>query len=228
LKASLKQAYFHYDRFMEKQGFTVVLLVCILIILLSALYTFHFREEWMEEAVLLPADVTAGGNQSAQSLKEAQELISSQERLQTLVPQKNILQFSQPVAGFLDRDFSMEEPQFFPQANYWRLHPGIDLQAEYGTPVQACADGKVLKVWEDNERGLCICIEHEMSYRSIYAGLSDASYVRAGDPVVRSQTIGHVGNGVLAESDASAHLHFEVWQDTTVMDPVELFLGIEK
>ena len=65
-------------------------------------------------------------------------------------------------------------------------------------------------------------------FKTVYAGLSDASYVQPGDPVSLGQTLGHVGNGVLAESDAQPHLHFEVWKGSTAVDPVELFLGLTK
>ena len=135
--------------------------------------------------------------------------------------------FSQPVNGFIDRDFSILEPQLFEAAHYWRVHPGIDLQADAGATVSACADGTVANVWEDHEMGLCIRIDHAYGYHTVYAGLSDASYVRRGDPVKSGQTIGHVGNGVLAESDALPHLHFEVRKGQTPIDPVELFLGLE-
>ena len=82
-------------------------------------------------------------------------------------------------------------------------------------------------VWQDQELGLCIRIAHEHGYESVYAGLSDASYVRRGDPVREGQTIGHTGNGVLAEQDAQPHLHFEAWKGQTAVDPVDLFLGVE-
>lgn len=222
----LRRAYARYDKLMEKQGFTIVLIVCVLVIVGSALYTFHFREAWngMEEQV--PQDVTAaGGSQNAQTLREAQALVqSTQQPLPTEAP----FRLEQPVSGFLDRDFSMLQPQFFPKANYWRLHPGIDLQAEYGTAVLACAQGSVIRVWDDAELGLCIRLQHAYGYETVYAGLSDASYVKAGDPVSKGQTIGHLGNGVLAESDAQPHLHFEVWKGNTPVDPVELFLGVDK
>lgn len=66
--------------------------------------------------------------------------------------------------------------------------------------------GTVDAVWEDNQLGLCVRLNHEDGYQSLYAGLSNADYVRAGDPVAQGQTIGHAGNGVLAESDAEPHL----------------------
>ena len=171
--------------------------------------------------------IASAGAQSAQTLQEAQDLIRSQKADSLVVPTEAPFRFFQPVEGFLDRDFSMKEPQYYPKANYWRLHPGIDLQADYGTPVTACSDGRVLRVWEDHELGLCIRLSHNHGYETVYAGLSDASYVKAGDPVFQGQTIGHLGNGVLAESDAQPHLHFEVWKGTTAIDPIELILGID-
>lgn len=226
-KAQCQRLYARYDQWMEKQGFTVVLVVCVLVIAMSALYTFYFREKWAEDEDVQPETMLAGGNQQAQTLQEAQQLVTSQANLAQAAPTEAPFCFSQPLAGFLERDFSMQEPQYFPRPNYWRLHPGVDLTAEYGTLVAACEKGTVLRVWEDAELGLCVRIRHGYGYEAVYAGLSDASYVKQGDPVRLGQTIGHVGNGVVAESDAQPHLHLEVWLGDTPVDPVELFLGVE-
>ena len=226
--AALKRAYVRYDRFMEKQGFGIVLAVCVLIILSSALYTFHFRQVWAQEENAQEPGIEAGGNQNAQTLIEAQQLIANQNAQPALVPTEAPFSFAQPVEGFLDRDYAMLEPQYFAAANYYRLHPGIDLQTAYGAIVKACAKGTVLRVWQDHELGLCVRIRHDRGYEAVYAGLSDASYVKQGDPVMQGQTIGHVGNGVLAEADAEPHLHLEVWLNETPVDPVELFLGIQQ
>lgn len=228
IREQLRRAYAAYDRLMEKQGFAVVLVVCVLVILASALYTFHFRDEWAVEAEMdAQQALLAGGNQHAQTLQQAQELVSSQSAAPLTPPTEAPFRFEQPVEGFLDRDFSMQEPQLFAAAHYWRVHPGIDLQAAYGTPVTACADGTVLRMWEDAELGLCVRIRHSRGYESVYAGLSDASYVLEGDPVRCGAVIGHVGNGVLAEADQEPHLHLEVWKGGEAVDPVEMFLGIE-
>lgn len=224
---SIRRVYQRYDQFMEKQGFPIVLLVCVLVIALSALYTFHFRQQWTQESQADAMEaVEAGGNQQAQTLAQAQQLIASQVSA-IAVPTQAPFLFRQPVEGFLDRDYSMIEPQYFAKPNYWRVHPGMDFLADYGAPVSACADGTVVSVWQDRELGLCVRIEHGNGYESVYAGLSDASYVRKGDPVRTGQTIGHVGNGVLAEQDAQPHLHFEAWKGQTAVDPVDLFLGVE-
>lgn len=225
----LRRAYARYDRLMEKQGFYIVLGVCVLVIVLSAVYTFYLRDEW-EGPLSSPEEelsLAAGGSQQAQTLSEA--LIESQGAKQPeATPTASPLQFVQPVSGFTDRDFSITEPQFFSHTNVWQVHPGLDLQTDYGTPVKACATGTVSRVWEDNELGLCIRISHTLGYETVYAGLSNAGYVQAGDPVSQGETIGHTGNGVLAEEDAQPHLHFEVWKDGRPVDPLEVFLGIDK
>ncbi len=227
----VKRAYARYDRLMEKQGFYVVLGVCVLVIVLSAFYTFRMRDEAEEPPVSARQEEaqSAAGMEDSQTLSEAQSLIASQGAGEPLaVPTQPSYSFTQPVSGFTDRTFSDTEPQFFSQSNAWQVHAGIDLQAEYGTPVSACFGGAVRNVWQDNEMGLCVRIDHGNGYESIYAGLSDASYVKAGDPVMQGQTIGHVGNGVLAESDAAPHLHMEIWLNGRPVDPLGVFLGVDK
>ena len=61
----------------------------------------------------------------------------------------------------------------------------------------------------------------------MYAGLSEAGYLRQGDPVTQGQTVGNVGNGVLLESLDEPHLHFEVWRDGRPVDPMSAMLGLD-
>ena len=201
----------------------MVLTMCVIVIAGSAIYTFRHQEE----PVVNEVEYTlAAGVQHDQTLKEAQTLIQSLGAQNTCIPTQQPYSFRQPVEGTIIRDYSSDEPQLFARANYWRGHPGIDLKVEYGTPVKACASGSVLDVWQDPEKGLCLRLQHEHGFKTVYAGLSDTSYVRQGDPVVQGQTLGHAGNGVLAEADAPPHLHFEVWRNGSSVDPVKVFLGI--
>ena len=226
VKEKWKRAYQRYDRMMEKQGFYVVLAVCVLVIGLSAFYTFYLRGEAAEEPVMRNEQAESVHNSQAQTLSEAQELVTGGGTALT-VPTQAPFSLAQPVSGFLDRTFSDTEPQFFAQTNAWQVHAGIDLQAEYGTVVSACAGGTVKRVWQDNEMGLCVLIDHENGYETLYAGLSSTDYVQAGDPVMQGQTIGHSGNGVLAESDGLPHLHLEVHKNGRPVDPLAAFLGLD-
>ena len=226
----LRRVYARYDRLMEKQGFYIVLGVCVLVILLSALYTFQLRDQWEEPPAAADTGeeaLAAGGSQGAQTLSDAKALVESRGAGLPAVPTQAPLRFSQPVNGFTDRGFSVTEPQYFSKTDVWQVHPGIDLLVPYGEVVKACGAGTVDAVWEDNQLGLCVRLNHEDGYQSLYAGLSNADYVRAGDPVAQGQTIGHAGNGVLAESDAEPHLHLEIWKDGRPVDPIAVFLGVD-
>ena len=224
LSIKMKTAYAKYDRFMEKQGFGIVLAVCVMIILSSALVTYRLNTGRHYQSREIEYNVETG-LQEAQTLKEAQEVVMSKNTA-SMYPEKTKLAFSAPVEGFLTRDFSVKEPIYFAAANYYRLHPAIDFLVEYGTPVRSVAEGRVNSVAREKELGLTGRIRHSDKYESVYAGLSDASYVKAGDPVIQGQTIGHSGNDVFAEKNDEPHLHFEVWLGKTPVDPVELFLGI--
>ena len=46
----------------------------------------------------------------------------------------------------------------------WRVHNGVDIAAEEGTPVMAAADGQVYTVYEDETMGTTVVIRHEDGY----------------------------------------------------------------
>lgn len=230
----LRRGYQLYDRFMEKQGFYVLLGICVLVIVLSGLYTMHLRQtlenpdlsEQQQQAIQ-----SVGSSQGAQTLREAQALIASQGAQPTdpiTLPTLSPFSFLQPVSGFVSRAFSQQEPQYFAQSSTWQTHPALDLEAEYGSVVSACAAGQVIQVAKDSLLGLTVVVRHGEGYESLYAGLSNAAYVREGDAVAAGQTLGHLGNGVVFEADAKPHLHLEVRKNGQLIDPLPLFLGVEE
>ena len=77
-KSGMKRAYQRYDRMMEKQGFYVVLAICVLVIGLSAFYTFRLRSE-EEEPVLTSGEAESADSSQAQTLSEAKELVTGSE-----------------------------------------------------------------------------------------------------------------------------------------------------
>lgn len=221
----VRSAYQRYDRMMEKQGFYVVLAVCVVIIIASTVLTFCQRRE-AQIPVVVEEAAAAGGNQQAQTLGEAMaepRITAAPAPLPTEPP----LSFAQPVSGITIRLFSGDEPQYFAASNTWQVHPGIDLQTDYGAPVAASAPGKVIFAGEYGAMGQCVEIAHGNGYSTVYAGLSEAGFVRQGDPVRAGQTIGLAGLGLLCEGSDGAHLHFEVRRNGTPVDPLLAFLGLD-
>lgn len=226
-KQWFEEQYRRYDRFIDKQGFYIVLAVCLLVIVISAVYTSKLRDT-LENPVLAQdtGASSAVSQRSDQSLKQAQELIMSQitpvaESEPTAAP----VEFSAPVAGAVIRGYSTSRPEYFEAARAYAVHLGLDISARYGDLVSACGDGSVTDISEKTDMGLCVTISHRDGLETRYCGLSEAPYVRAGDTVRKGQTIGHVGNGVLIEKRDGAHLHIEVRKNGAPVDP-QTALGI--
>jgi murein DD-endopeptidase MepM/ murein hydrolase activator NlpD len=140
-------------------------------------------------------------------------------------PAEGTLKTGLPVSGQTIMDYAMDCLSYNPTTRDWRVHNGIDIAAEAGTPVCAAAAGTVYTVYEDDTMGTTVVIRHEDGYVTVYSSMESAD-VAAGDTVTLGQTIGKVGNTALLESEVGDHLHFAVSHNDEAMDPNE-FLGID-
>ncbi|TYP57607.1 M23 family metallopeptidase [Thermosediminibacter litoriperuensis] len=123
-----------------------------------------------------------------------------------------------PIYGRVTSGFGR---RFHPLLKVERMHNGIDIEQVEGSPVKAAGDGTVMLAAEDAEMGRLIKIRHDGDLVTLYAHLKDV-YVKAGDKVRQGQIIGTVGKTGLAETP---HLHFEIWEKGTAIDP-ELWIKI--
>jgi murein DD-endopeptidase MepM/ murein hydrolase activator NlpD len=103
-----------------------------------------------------------------------------------------------------------------------RLHEGIDLFAQIGTPVLAVRLGKVV-VSEEQYKGMgkYVVIRHPGNLVTIYGHLSKIC-VKRGQWVRQGEVIGEVGKtGNANYRDIQPHLHFEVRAAGVPSDPLE-------
>lgn len=94
-------------------------------------------------------------------------------------------------------------------------HNGIDIAAYEGTPIYASAAGYVVSAEHHWSWGNNVLIEHNEIYKTRYAHMTDF-VVSAGDYVQAGDLIGYVGN---TGNSTGNHLHFEVYEDGTRVDP---------
>ena len=132
---------------------------------------------------------------------------------------------SLPVNGKITREHDPSVQVFSPTLEEWRVHLGIDIMAEVGSPVCAAADGKIKSVTEDAMYGTCIEIEHTAGAVTVYKNLSDTlpDGIKAGKAVRAGQLIGAVGDGCIVELADEPHLHFEMTVNGEQVDPMEYF-----
>ena len=98
-------------------------------------------------------------------------------------------------------------------------HYGLDVGAPRGTPIVASRSGTVMIANSTDEWGQSwgyhVSIYHDDNYSTLYAHMSEVA-VSSGQWVEKGQVIGYVGNTGYSFGN---HLHFEVYQDGTRVDP---------
>jgi len=100
-----------------------------------------------------------------------------------------------------------------------RLHAGIDLYAEVGTPVLASRSGKVTTAIEKRGIGKYVVIAHPGNVVTLYGHLSEID-VSEGQLVRQGEVIGKVGKtGNANYTDMLPHLHFEIRDSDVPLDP---------
>ncbi|MEO8635086.1 MAG: M23 family metallopeptidase [Gemmatimonadales bacterium] len=94
-------------------------------------------------------------------------------------------------------------------------HPGIDIALPIGTAVRAAGGGKVLEASEQAEYGRYVLVEHPDGFQTVYGHLSRIA-VAPGSIVEAGQVVGLTGN---TGNSSAPHLHFEIRQNGTSIDP---------
>jgi len=125
------------------------------------------------------------------------------------------LRFSRVSSGFSRR-------RFHPVHNRYQPHYGVDYAAAPGTPVYAAGDGRVHFAGRKRGLGNCIELRHPNGFRTVYGHLQRiARGISTGAAVEQKQLIGYVGS---TGNATGPHLHYEVWQGRSAVNPRTLKL----
>jgi murein DD-endopeptidase MepM/ murein hydrolase activator NlpD len=102
------------------------------------------------------------------------------------------------------------------------FHKGVDIEADYGTPVRASAAGTVVANSYDGAYGIKIDIDHGNGYHTWYAHLSRAD-VSVGQHVYKGENIAAAGSTGFA---TGPHLHYQVMYNDEPIDPTPFLSGV--
>jgi len=93
---------------------------------------------------------------------------------------------------------------------------GIDITSSPGTEVRAVFEGQVTKVFAILGANYTVLIRHG-EFLSVYQNLVNVR-VKTGDKVLTKERL---GEAFTDETDNVASVHFEVWQERTILNPEE-------
>lgn len=109
--------------------------------------------------------------------------------------------------------------RYHPILKLRRMHWGIDITAQSGTPIYATADGKISFNGRKGGYGKTCMIDHGYGYQTLYGHMKTIT-VRKGQQVKRGEIIGYVGSTGLSQSP---HVHYEVIYNNHKVNPVNYF-----
>jgi murein DD-endopeptidase MepM/ murein hydrolase activator NlpD len=125
---------------------------------------------------------------------------------------------SYPINTYITSPYGM---RFHPILHYWKLHDGTDFGAGCGTPIHAAASGVISDKYYNGGYGNRLFVSHGVikgsSITTVYNHLSKYK-VRVGQRVSKGQVIGYVGT---TGYSTGCHLHFMVYQDGNVVNPMK-------
>ena len=122
-----------------------------------------------------------------------------------------------PVKGWLTSEFGMRS---HPLHSGSEMHEGVDIAAQWGTPIVAPADGVISFAGYKGGLGKTITIHHGFGISTTY-GHTSKILVSEGQKVKRGMRIAAVGS---SGSSTGPHLHYEIHVDGVPVDPVPYVL----
>ena len=126
--------------------------------------------------------------------------------------------FALPASGDILEGFS-DTLSYNTALGDWRTHNGADIAVDAGGSVCAAADGTISRISSD-AMGEYVIIDHDGGFSSKYCALSSVEDIAEGDTVKAGDVIGIVTDS-RAENVTDTHVHFELYKDGEVVDPMK-------
>lgn len=140
----------------------------------------------------------------------------------------NSLQFAEsqgllrPVSGEVLLPFSMDGSIYFSTLDQYKYNPALMLSAEVGSDVLACADAKVINVFENEEIGRAVTFELGNGYEITYGQLENVS-VYVGDYVEEGEAFATVAAPTKYFVVEGSNLYLKLTAEGVPINPEILF-----
>lgn len=124
-----------------------------------------------------------------------------------------------PIVGNVLVNYSMDKTVYFPTLEQYKYNPAIIISAVEGETITAAANGKVNRVYTDNELGNVIVMELGNGYEITYGQLKDIT-VSEGGFVNQGDIIGSVAAPTKYYVVEGCNVYFKLTKDGTPVNPM--------
>ncbi len=172
----------------------------------------------LEPGADLDTQLGIGGPETVTALDKASTQLESRLRnisdtMQTEQLKLATIPSGFPVSGYMTDGFGSRRN---PMGGGHELHPGLDIVAEYGTPISATADGIVIHAGSMGGYGNMVAIYHSNGIVTRYGHMSKVS-VEVGQKVKRGAMVGALGS---TGRSTGPHCHYEVRENDQPVNPM--------
>ena len=182
----------------------------------------------LESSLVGVEEVTAVGSGQIENpeIVETPETNIVEEELPTATA--NVLSFSEgiglvrPVEGEILMHYNMDNTVYFKTLDQYKYNPAVVFSAVEGSPVSACADGQVVKIFSDEEIGAAVVLDLGNGYEVTYGQLATYS-VDIGDYVEAGQVFASVGRPTKYYVEEGFNLYFSLEKDGVAVNPEGMF-----
>lgn len=233
--------------FIKREGFYVILFVCLCVVATVAAVTAKKNVEPKQEVPVVeeqkPSDELSKKDDSSVIKFDDAELVKDKQE------EKNATTSTQPKQEAVAKDDKKEEAvatstapskgfinpvndgvitrtfNFRPVLNEAKtgatVYNGVDIEAAVGSEVKAISDGTVLEATKgDSKEGYYVTVEHADGLIATYANLSEELSVKTGDKITQGTVLGTVGNSVQNNPESRVSTDYLLLEMEKANEPV--------
>ena len=215
MKTQLRRLFAWYVHFTEKQGFPLIVTICVSVIVATALLRSDHSPD-----VVSPTPPVGSSVSAAQLLQQSLRDAATPSPEPTEAPRI----WCSPIdSATVIRSFSSETFYKGSATALWQLHDAVDLASEPGAKVYAISNGRIIDCGQDEVLCTWITMDHGDGIIALYAGMSLCGPYLPGDEITAGTIIGYAGKGPIDEQNLPSHLHLRVTQQGQAIDPCSLW-----
>ena len=125
-----------------------------------------------------------------------------------------------PVKGNVLLDYSMDQTIYFPTLDQYKCNPGLVIQSDVSTPVEAPANARILEVGSNEEIGNYVVMDLGNEYTATCGQLKEVCAAE-GEYLKKGQTLGYVSEPTKYYSVEGVNVFFELKHQDKTVDPLD-------
>ncbi len=172
-----------------------------------------------------------GGNDVVVETPDEENKDQNQDGEQNQTPEEpvvSVIEFGMPTNGTIIKEYVGAGVIYNQTLGAYQGHKAIDFGGEVGANVFACYNGVVESITTSKLDGTTIVVDHLNGLKSSYNSIDVAENIEVGSVVEKGEVIGYIAQNNKKEYLDGPHLHFEVFENGTKVDPNKYLVAEEK